>query len=190
MSRLGRRSLTHEEASLLLQCGSFWPDSMVDKSSFLKMLLHILNVETQPDIPTERWEEAEEHELTASGACNASSVVDVNLFVSIGRVAILRVLAKSKQEDISLAATRFVPAHSDEWQLSAPSEPWNEMLAAANPKPARDPDKSLTLSTLPTAVMGEQTPLPLPEDQAGAVVVVDSKQYVLGKRLGRGAGGS
>eukprot|EP00971_Amphidinium_carterae_P248101 4926050-Amphidinium_carterae.1 len=28
MSRIERRSLTHEEASLLLQCGSFWPDSM------------------------------------------------------------------------------------------------------------------------------------------------------------------
>eukprot|EP00971_Amphidinium_carterae_P291656 5789972-Amphidinium_carterae.1 len=78
MSRVDRRSLTHHEASLLLQCGSFWPDSMVDKRSFVKMLLHVLNVETQPDIQTERWEE----ELTASGACNASGVVDVKLFVA------------------------------------------------------------------------------------------------------------
>eukprot|EP00971_Amphidinium_carterae_P288740 5733373-Amphidinium_carterae.1 len=44
--------------------------------------------------------------------------------------------------------------------------------------------------TLSTAVIGEQTPLPSPEDQAGTVVVVDSKQYVLGERLGSGAGGS
>eukprot|EP00971_Amphidinium_carterae_P132737 2629038-Amphidinium_carterae.1 len=38
--------------------------------------------------------------------------------------------------------------------------------------------------------MGEQAPLPSPEDQAGAVVVMHSKQYVLGERSGRGAGGS
>eukprot|EP00971_Amphidinium_carterae_P198063 3931167-Amphidinium_carterae.1 len=44
--------------------------------------------------------------------------------------------------------------------------------------------------TLSTAVIGGQIPLPLPEDQAGAVVVMRSKQYVLGERLGRGAGGS
>eukprot|EP00971_Amphidinium_carterae_P144408 2862001-Amphidinium_carterae.1 len=44
--------------------------------------------------------------------------------------------------------------------------------------------------TLSPAVIGGQIPLPSPEDQAGAVVVVDSKQYVLGERLGRGAGGS
>eukprot|EP00971_Amphidinium_carterae_P278941 5537426-Amphidinium_carterae.1 len=44
--------------------------------------------------------------------------------------------------------------------------------------------------TLSTAVIGVHIPLPSPEDQAGAVVVVDSKQYVLGERLGRGAGGS
>eukprot|EP00971_Amphidinium_carterae_P244866 4861663-Amphidinium_carterae.1 len=78
MSRIDRRSLTHDEAATLWQCGSFWSDSMVDKSSFMKMLLHVLNVETQPNIETERWEQ----ELTASGACNASGVVDVKHFVA------------------------------------------------------------------------------------------------------------
>eukprot|EP00971_Amphidinium_carterae_P053826 1060083-Amphidinium_carterae.1 len=72
MSSSGQRSLGHEEASLLLQCGSFWPDSMVDKSSFMKMLLHVLNVEAEMDNHTARWEEI----LTASAACNVSRVVD------------------------------------------------------------------------------------------------------------------
>eukprot|EP00971_Amphidinium_carterae_P259209 5143770-Amphidinium_carterae.1 len=77
---MGRRSLTHEEASLLLQCGSFWPDLMVDKSSFMKMLVHVLNVEAQLDIETECWEE--EEEITAFGVRNASGVVDVKHFVA------------------------------------------------------------------------------------------------------------
>eukprot|EP00971_Amphidinium_carterae_P253531 5033641-Amphidinium_carterae.1 len=43
------------------------------------MLVHVLNVEAQPDSSeTERWE----RELTASGACNASGVVDVKHFVA------------------------------------------------------------------------------------------------------------
>eukprot|EP00971_Amphidinium_carterae_P243199 4829667-Amphidinium_carterae.1 len=71
MSSIDRRSLTDNDASLLLECGSFWPDSMVDKSSFMKMLVHALHVEAR-DAQSEHWEE----ELTASGACNASGVVD------------------------------------------------------------------------------------------------------------------
>eukprot|EP00971_Amphidinium_carterae_P021938 432900-Amphidinium_carterae.1 len=39
------------------------------------------------------------------------------------------------------------------------------------------------------AEIGKQTPLPSPEDLGGAVVVVNSKQYVLGESLGDGAGG-
>eukprot|EP00971_Amphidinium_carterae_P340194 6478403-Amphidinium_carterae.1 len=77
MSSIERRTLTDDDASLLLECGSFWPDSMVAKSSFMQMLVHALNVETH-DIHSERWEE----ELTASGACNASGVVDVKHFVA------------------------------------------------------------------------------------------------------------
>eukprot|EP00971_Amphidinium_carterae_P209577 4157639-Amphidinium_carterae.1 len=69
MSRIGRLTLTLEESSVLLQCSSFWADSMVDKSSFMKMLVHSLNVQAH-DIHSERWEQ----ELTASGACNASGV--------------------------------------------------------------------------------------------------------------------
>eukprot|EP00971_Amphidinium_carterae_P090248 1786672-Amphidinium_carterae.1 len=71
MSSIDRRSLTNDDAALLLECGSFWPDSMVDKNSFMQMLVHALSVETH-DIQNEHWEE----ELTASGACNASGVVD------------------------------------------------------------------------------------------------------------------
>eukprot|EP00971_Amphidinium_carterae_P156080 3094589-Amphidinium_carterae.1 len=76
------------------------------------------------------------------------------------------------------------------------------MLAATNTNPSnpsgrdtgwsssagRDMDASSWM--LSTAKIGEQFALPSPADQAGAMVVVDSKQYVLGERLGQGAGGS
>eukprot|EP00971_Amphidinium_carterae_P294199 5841459-Amphidinium_carterae.1 len=41
-----------------------------------------------------------------------------------------------------------------------------------------------------TTKNGEIIPLPSIEGQEGAVVVVDSKRYVLGEKLGHGAGGS
>eukprot|EP00971_Amphidinium_carterae_P197733 3924486-Amphidinium_carterae.1 len=44
--------------------------------------------------------------------------------------------------------------------------------------------------SMTSAVFGAPTPLPSHEDQTGAVVVVDSKPYVLGESLGRGGGGS
>eukprot|EP00971_Amphidinium_carterae_P068277 1352139-Amphidinium_carterae.1 len=142
------------------------------------MLLHVLNVEAQPDIETDRWEE----QLTASGAGNASGVVDIKHFVAFclqggieGAETVLGALSRAQQENERLAG---------------PSEPSNEMLAAINTHPARNPDRSLTLSSLRTAVIGDQPPLPLPKDQAGALVVVDSKTYVLRERLGSGAGGS
>eukprot|EP00971_Amphidinium_carterae_P143925 2851910-Amphidinium_carterae.1 len=50
---------------------------MVDKSSFMKMLLHVMNVEAGTDHELAHWEEA----LTASGACTASGVVNVERFV-------------------------------------------------------------------------------------------------------------
>eukprot|EP00971_Amphidinium_carterae_P059613 1178853-Amphidinium_carterae.1 len=161
------RSFAHEDASLLLECSSFWPDSMVDKSSFIKMLLHVLNVEAQ-DSQTERWEE----KLNASGACNASGVVDVKHFVAFcmqggieGLTTVQGVLFTMQEEDARLAA---------------PSQPSNEMLAATNTKPAgpnhsSGGDMSASSWTLSAAWFVEQTPLPSLEDQVGAVVLVDSK---------------
>eukprot|EP00971_Amphidinium_carterae_P101461 2008299-Amphidinium_carterae.1 len=139
MSSIDRCFLTHDDASLLLECGSFWPDSMVDKSSFMEMLAHAMNVEA-PYIQSERWEE----ELTASGACNVSGVVDVKRFVAFclqGGVArtetVQAVLSRPQQED-------------ERW--AAPSKPSNEMLAATKTNPSnplvRDLDwESWTLST-------------------------------------------
>eukprot|EP00971_Amphidinium_carterae_P209855 4162505-Amphidinium_carterae.1 len=80
-------------------------------------------------------------------------------------------------------------------RFAAPSGPSNEMLAAINTKQGRPSNSSrgetsLSSWTLSTAIIGEQAPLPSLEDHAGAVVVVDSKQYVLGERLGRGGGGA
>eukprot|EP00971_Amphidinium_carterae_P205286 4074443-Amphidinium_carterae.1 len=151
MSSIDRRSLTHDDTSLLLECGSFWPDSMVDKSSFMQMLLHALNVEAN-DTQRECWEKI----LTASGACNASGVVDVKHIVAFCRRSeiVQGGLSRPQQEDEILAAA---------------SEPLSEMLAATNTNPSKPlgRDTSLISSTMSTAKTGEQIPLPLPlpEDQ-------------------------
>eukprot|EP00971_Amphidinium_carterae_P179991 3570262-Amphidinium_carterae.1 len=179
MSTFGRPSLTHYERALLLQCASLWPDSMVDKGSFIKMLLHVLDVEAETDNRSERWEK----EVTASGACNAS-VVHVKHFVAFclqgGVETMLGVLSRPQ------------PEHK---RLAAPSGPLIERLDAVNTKPGGPSHPSgggMSSSswTLSAAVIGGQIPLPSPEAQAGALVVVDSKHYVLGERLGRGGGGS
>eukprot|EP00971_Amphidinium_carterae_P076624 1513459-Amphidinium_carterae.1 len=85
---------------------------MVDKSSFVKMLLHVmirfsLNVKAHPEIQTERWEEV----LNASGACDASGVVDVRRFVTFsqeggveGAESMLGVLSRPQKEIERLAA--------------------------------------------------------------------------------------
>eukprot|EP00971_Amphidinium_carterae_P031767 625846-Amphidinium_carterae.1 len=141
---------------------------MVDKSSFMQMLVHALNVQAH-DIQSERWEE----ELTACGACNASGVVDVKHFVAFclqGGV--------ERAETVQVLLPR--PQQVDE-RLAAPSEPLNEMLAASNTNPSNPSGRDTGWSswTLSTAKIGDQFALPSPDDQAGAVVVVDSKQYVL-----------
>eukprot|EP00971_Amphidinium_carterae_P240072 4766463-Amphidinium_carterae.1 len=147
---------------------------MVDKSAFVKMLLHVLNVEAHTDNPTKRCEE----ELTSFGACNASGVVDVKHFVAFclpegaeGTKNVLGVLSRPQQD------YRWVDH----------AEPSNEMLAATNTNPSNisGRDRGFISTTFEMA-----PPLPSLEDQAGAVLVVDSKQYVLGERLGHGAGGS
>eukprot|EP00971_Amphidinium_carterae_P012655 249178-Amphidinium_carterae.1 len=160
--------LPDEEASVLLHCASLWPDSMVDKSSFMKMLLHVVNVEAC-EFQNNRWEE----ELTASGACNASGVVDVKRFVAFS------LLEGIERAEHPVQGVLSKPQQEDE-RLAAPSALLNERLAAINTKPGGpfNPDRSLSISELSTAVIGEQ------------IVVVDSKQYVLGERLGQGAGGS
>eukprot|EP00971_Amphidinium_carterae_P263926 5236012-Amphidinium_carterae.1 len=140
---------------------------MVDRSSFMTMLLHVVNGETETDNQSKGWQEV----LTASGACNALGVVDVEHFV------------------------RFCLLLGVEGRLDAPSEPSKERLAATSSKPGGPShpaggDMSSSSWTLSAAWFGVLTPLPSLEDQAGAVVVVDSKQYVLGARLGSGAGGS
>eukprot|EP00971_Amphidinium_carterae_P055512 1094072-Amphidinium_carterae.1 len=110
----------------------------------------LVNLKAQ-DVRTERWEE----EVTASGACNASGVVDVKHFVAFclqgrdeGAESVLGMLSRSQQEDERLAATSFTASQ-------------------ATPKGIIiDPDRSLSLSSLSTAVIGEQIPLPSPKDQA------------------------
>eukprot|EP00971_Amphidinium_carterae_P037553 738333-Amphidinium_carterae.1 len=173
---INQDSLTDDDAALVLlyECGSFWPDSMVDKGSFMKMLVRALNVEAH-DIQSERWEE----ELTLSGACNASGVVDVKHFVTF-------CLEGGVERAKTVVGELFTIQEGDE-RLAATSSIASQ---GAHNGIIIDPDRSLSISSLLTAVIGEQMPLPSPEDQAGAVVVVDSKQYVLGERLGHGAGGS
>eukprot|EP00971_Amphidinium_carterae_P043042 846319-Amphidinium_carterae.1 len=139
MSSIDRRPLTHDDASLLLECGSFWPDSMVDKSSFMKMLEHAWNVEAN-DTQSECWEER----LTASGACNASDEVDVKHFVAF-------CLQGSFERTETAQGVLPRPQQEDE-RLAAPSEPTNEIVAATNTNTnnpvVRDLDwESWTLST-------------------------------------------
>eukprot|EP00971_Amphidinium_carterae_P264924 5255195-Amphidinium_carterae.1 len=47
--------------------------------------------------------------------------------------------------------------------------------------------RAMTISSMGSSWMTDRV---FPENQAGALVVVDSKQYLLGERLGHGAGGA
>eukprot|EP00971_Amphidinium_carterae_P168190 3332419-Amphidinium_carterae.3 len=124
MSSIDRRALTHDDACLLLDCSSLWPDSMVDKSSFMKMLVHVLNMEPQ-DIQSEccNWEK----ELTASGACNASGVVHVRRFLTF-------CLLGGVERAETMRGVLSTPHQEDE-RLAAISEPTNEIVAATNTNP-------------------------------------------------------
>eukprot|EP00971_Amphidinium_carterae_P026548 523755-Amphidinium_carterae.1 len=182
---IDRHSLTYAEAVLLMQCGSFWPDFLMDEYSFMKLLLRVLNVEAGTDIHIDGWW----MEGVRSSSWNLLRIfdgdhadVDVSKFVSFcmlqgvgGLDGVLGVLYRPQRGDERLAAT---------------SSTLLQGAARGVTRSMINIDKSLTLSSLSTAVIGEQTPLPSPEAQAGAVVVVNSKQYVLGEKLGRGAGGS
>eukprot|EP00971_Amphidinium_carterae_P085439 1690329-Amphidinium_carterae.1 len=88
--------------------------------------------------------------------------------------------AREQTETVQGVLPRQLPRpqqEDDRLALAAPSELSNEMLAAANTNPSNPLGRDLDSEswTLSTAVIGEQIPLPSPEDQAGAVVVVDSK---------------
>eukprot|EP00971_Amphidinium_carterae_P205205 4072522-Amphidinium_carterae.1 len=125
---------------------------MVDKSSFAKMLIHVLNVEfvEARDSQTDRFEE----ELNASAACNAFGMVDVKHFVDClqggeeGTENMLGTLSRSQQKDGRLAGTSFTASQAT---------PVGIII---------NPDKTLSMSSLSTAVIGEQIPLPSPKDQA------------------------
>eukprot|EP00971_Amphidinium_carterae_P150720 2988309-Amphidinium_carterae.1 len=78
----------------------------------MKMLLHALNLEAH-DIQRERWEK----ELTASGACNASGVVDVKHFVAF-------CLEGGVERAETVLGVLSIPQQKDEG-LAAPSEPSN-----------------------------------------------------------------
>eukprot|EP00971_Amphidinium_carterae_P245747 4880542-Amphidinium_carterae.1 len=120
------------------------------------MLVHALHVEAH-DIQSERWEEA----LTASGACNASGVVDVKRFVAFC------LQGGIERAETVLPGQLLRPQQEDE-RFAAPSAPLNEMLAATNTKPRSPLGRDLDWESwsLSTAVIGVQTPLPSPEDQA------------------------
>eukprot|EP00971_Amphidinium_carterae_P025773 508612-Amphidinium_carterae.1 len=151
---------------------------MVDKSSFVKMLLHVLHVEAHVDTETERWEE----ELTASGACDASGVVDVRRFVTFSQQGGVEgpKIVPGAFTALCKRLQGMLFKQQETQRLADPLEPSNEMLAATNnkaggPNHTSGGDMSSSSWTLSTAVIGGQTPLPSPEDQAGALVVVNSK---------------
>eukprot|EP00971_Amphidinium_carterae_P191599 3802037-Amphidinium_carterae.1 len=143
MSSIDECSLTHDDASLLLECGSFWPDSMVDKGSFLKMFAHALKVEAH-DIQSEPWEE----KLTASGACNAFGVVDVKQFVEF-------CLRGGVQRAETMLPGQLLSPQLEDERLAAP-DPSTEMLAATKTNPSNPLGRDLDWEswTLSTAVIG------------------------------------
>eukprot|EP00971_Amphidinium_carterae_P269331 5343028-Amphidinium_carterae.1 len=108
---------------------------MVDKSSFVKMLLHVLHVEAHPDIQSERWEE----ELTASGACDASGVVDVRHFVTFSQ-------QRGAEGAESMLGGLSTPQQETE-RLAAPSETSNKNMLANHPSVGDMSSSSWTLST-------------------------------------------
>eukprot|EP00971_Amphidinium_carterae_P274115 5440294-Amphidinium_carterae.1 len=158
----------------------------------MQTLLHALHVET---FDMERWEE----ELTASGACNTSGVVDVKHFVTFclqggvegtcfchrcGVVDVKHFVVLCLQRCFGRAGN-VLGVFSRLQQQIATNTNRSEPLGRDCHR-----DTSLLSKTMSTTKSGKQIPLPSLADQAGAVVVVESKQYVLGERLGRGAGGS
>eukprot|EP00971_Amphidinium_carterae_P314165 6244864-Amphidinium_carterae.1 len=107
----------------------------------------------------------------AGGSCHRSGMVDVKHFVAL---SLQRCVARAGKV---LGVCSRLQQQEEEERVGGPSEPSNEMLAATNTNPSNPlgQDTSWSSWTLSTAVIGEQIPLPSPEDQAGAVVVVDSK---------------
>eukprot|EP00971_Amphidinium_carterae_P005524 109753-Amphidinium_carterae.1 len=112
------------------------------------MLLHVLHVEAHPDIQIERWEE----ELTASGACDASGVVDVMHFVTFsqqggveGAKTVLGAFAAFFKRLLGVLFKQLEPE-----RLAAPLEPSHEKLAIKPGGPC-NPDRSLSISSLSTA---------------------------------------
>eukprot|EP00971_Amphidinium_carterae_P215411 4275343-Amphidinium_carterae.1 len=183
----------------------------------MKMLFHVLSVEAQPHIETEGWEQelAAAGACNASGVVDVKHFVAFcQQGGGEGTKIVLGVLSTPQQEDERLAApsepaiemlaagstelsVSFRVQEDESSRLAVPAEPWNEVLAATNTKPGgpcnpseRDARPISSLMSMASTLCGEQTPLPSPEDQAGAVVLVDSKRYVLGERLGTGGGGS
>eukprot|EP00971_Amphidinium_carterae_P189992 3771512-Amphidinium_carterae.1 len=63
--------LSAKEAVILQFSGSFWPDSMLDKDTFMVLLANILSLEFPYQIS--EWEE----QLKASGALGDAGKVDV-----------------------------------------------------------------------------------------------------------------
>eukprot|EP00971_Amphidinium_carterae_P318680 6334472-Amphidinium_carterae.1 len=67
--------LSAEEATTLLQSGSFWPGSMLDKDTFMELLANVLSLEFYYQIS--EWEK----QLIATGALGDAGKVDVQRFV-------------------------------------------------------------------------------------------------------------
>eukprot|EP00971_Amphidinium_carterae_P046422 914028-Amphidinium_carterae.1 len=69
-----------EEAAILLQSGSFWPGSTLDKDTFMALLANVLSLEFPYQIS--EWEK----QLVATGALGDAGEVDVQLFVAASSV--------------------------------------------------------------------------------------------------------
>eukprot|EP00971_Amphidinium_carterae_P001403 28078-Amphidinium_carterae.1 len=62
MSEVRGCRLSAEDAGTLRECGSFWPGAMLDKDTFMDLLVNVLNLEYHYQIS--EWEK----QLVATGA--------------------------------------------------------------------------------------------------------------------------
>eukprot|EP00971_Amphidinium_carterae_P089732 1776701-Amphidinium_carterae.1 len=156
------------ETEILLESSWFWPDSLLDKDTFMELLIAVLSLEFPP---ISEWEK----QLIASGALNDDGKVNVQLFVAAS-------LVSTTLSDPKGPNTIVVPAVGPQ-SLASTSGTVLQIAASQT-------ETTETLTTMTITSGDVQLPLPAPEVTVGVVVFVASKRYEIRETLGCGAGGS
>eukprot|EP00971_Amphidinium_carterae_P108034 2138748-Amphidinium_carterae.1 len=139
--------LSAEEAAILWQSGSFWPDSVLDKDTFMELLTNVLSLEFPP---ISEWEK----QLVASGAQCDDGKVDVRRFVAASSVSTTPTAPNTiVMPEVGLQP--LAPTSSTVSQTAAPQEDASEISR---------------MSAMTTTSGDVQLLLPTIEVTAGAVV--------------------